>query len=57
MSFLLVAAISLASSALLPTEYKGVGALCSFPFAVIGAMAALMWMTNLFSTCSKTIIQ
>ena len=40
MSFLLVAAISLASSALLPTEYKGVGALCSFPFAVIGAMAA-----------------
>ena len=40
MSFLLVAAISLASSALLPTEYKLVGALCSFPFAVIGAMAA-----------------
>jgi restriction system protein len=40
MSFLLVAAISLASSALLPTEYQLVGALCSFPFAVIGAMAA-----------------
>ena len=42
MSFLLVAAISLASSALLPTEYKVVGALCSLPFAVIGAMAAMI---------------
>ena len=40
MSFLLVAAISLASSALLPTDYKVLGALCSLPFAVIGAMAA-----------------
>ena len=39
-SFVLVAGISLASSALLPTEYKLVGALCSLPFAVIGAMAA-----------------
>ena len=39
-SFVLVAAISLASSALLPNEYKAVGALCSFPFAVVGALAA-----------------
>ena len=39
-SFVVVAAISLASSALLPNEYKLVGALCSFPFAVIGVMAA-----------------
>lgn len=39
-SFVLVAAISLASSALLPSEYKAVGALCSFPFAVVGAIAA-----------------
>ena len=39
-SFVVVAAISLASSALLPNEYKLMGALCSFPFAVIGVMAA-----------------
>lgn len=39
-SFVLVAAISMASSALLPDDYKIAGALCSFPFAVIGAMAA-----------------
>ena len=39
-SFVVVAAISLASSALLPSEYKLMGALCSFPFAVIGVMAA-----------------
>ena len=39
-SFVLVAAISLAASALLPDEYKIVGALCSLPFAVVGAMAA-----------------
>lgn len=39
-SFVLVAAISLAASALLPDPYKIVGALCSFPFAVVGSMAA-----------------
>ena len=39
-SFVLVAAISLAASALLPSDYKAIGVLCSLPFAVIGAMAA-----------------
>jgi restriction system protein len=56
MSFLLVAAISLASSALLPTEYKVVGALCSLPFAVIGAMAA--WrQRNLLSPAQADALQ
>jgi len=40
MSFVLAGAISLASSALLPNEYKLMGALSSFPFIVIGIMAA-----------------
>lgn len=39
-SFVLVAVISLASSALLPDDYKLVGALCSLPFAVVGTLAA-----------------
>ncbi len=39
-SFLLVAAISLAPAALLPEDYRQVGVLCSFPFVVIGLMAA-----------------
>jgi len=39
-SFIVVTAISLASSALLPNEFKLMGALSSFPFAVIGVMAA-----------------
>jgi len=48
-SFIVVAAISLASSALLPTEYKLMGALCSFPFAVIGVMAAWRQRSHLSS--------
>ena len=40
LSFVLVAVISLASSALLPDDYKLVGALCSLPFAVVGTLAA-----------------
>ena len=56
MSFLLVAAISLASSALLPTDYKVLGALCSLPFAVIGAMAA--WrQRNLLSPAQADALQ
>ena len=56
MSFLLVAAISLASSALLPADYKVVGALCSLPFAVIGAMAA--WrQRNLLSPAQADALQ
>ena len=39
-SFVLVAVISLASSALLPDDFKLVGALCSLPFAVVGTLAA-----------------
>ena len=39
-SFVLVAVIALASYALLPDDYKLVGALCSLPFAVIGTLAA-----------------
>jgi len=48
-SFIVVAAISLASSALLPTEYTLMGALCSFPFAVIGVMAAWRQRSHLSS--------
>jgi len=47
MSFVLVGAISLASSALLPNDYKLMGALSSFPFAVIGVMAAWRQRSNL----------
>ena len=39
-SFVLVAVMSLASSALLPDDYKLIGALCSLPFAVVGTLAA-----------------
>ena len=39
-SFVLVAIISVASLALLPDDYKLVGALCSLPFAVVGSLAA-----------------
>ena len=39
-SFLLAGAISLAAAALLPDAYKIAGLLCSFPFVVIGLLAA-----------------
>lgn len=54
-SFVVVAAISLASSALLPIEYKLMGALCSFPFAVIGVMAAWRQRSHLSAAQADTL--
>lgn len=54
-SFVVVAAISLASSALLPNEYKLMGALCSFPFAVIGVMAAWRQRSHLSAAQADTL--
>ena len=46
-SFVLAAALALAASALLPDEYKTVGALSSFPFVVVGVIAAWRQRANL----------
>ena len=54
-SFVVVAAISLASYALLPNEYKLMGALCSFPFAVIGVMAAWRQRSHLSAAQADTL--
>ena len=46
-SFVLAAVMALAASALLPDDYKTVGALSSFPFVVVGVIAAWRQRANL----------
>jgi restriction system protein len=46
-SLVLAAALALAASALLPEAYKSVGALSSFPFVVVGVIAAWRQRANL----------
>jgi restriction system protein len=54
-SFLLVAVISTVAFALLPNDFKFVGVLSSFPFAVVGTIAAWRQRSQLSSVEAETL--
>jgi restriction system protein len=55
-SFAIAAALALVAAALLPVEYRAVGALSSFPFVVVGILAARrQWNLPNAAQVSKTL--